>query len=174
MQEGPVRAALLLLFVSIGCELPGGAPPPESTSSRAADYRSESVEQGLDEALRAAQTRGFSAEDDTYRGFVLEGSVEVREVTMAAGSCYAMLGAGSTGVRRLDLTLYLADGSEAARGEGHGRVGALLYCPVHAGTYYVAVRAAAGTGLYGLRLAHGPTGLDVTAADLVPEAAEER
>jgi hypothetical protein len=141
----------------------------ESTEApRAAEYRSETVDEGLDTTLRAAQTRGFSPDEDVFRGFVVEGGVQVHEISLVAGSCYALLAAGSTGLREVDLALFLADGTEGARDATSGRSAALLYCPVHAGTYYVTLRASAGSGLYGIRVAHGPTGLDVTAADLLP------
>ncbi len=168
------RSSSLALALALGCSLEPDTASVQAEPPPAAEYRSESVEQGLDTTLRAAQTRGFSPDERTFRGFLLEGSVEVREVTLAAGSCYAVLAAGSTGLRELDLTLFLADGTEGARDGATGRTGALLYCPVHAGTYYVTVRASAGSGLYGVRIAHGPTGLDVTAADLLPIPPAER
>lgn len=157
------------------CTLGDDASTESTDAVHAAEYRSASVDEGLDRALRAAQTRGFSPEgDDIFRGFALEGSVQVDEVTLGAGSCYAVLAAGSTGVRELDLALFLADGTEGARDATTGRTAALLYCPVHAGTYYLTLRASAGSGLFGVRVAHGPTGLDVTAADLLPPVPSER
>jgi hypothetical protein len=171
-----VRSALLVLASGLAlasCTLEGDAPSAEERAP-ASEYRSASVDEGLDRALRAAQTRGFSPDEDVFRGFVLEGSVEVHEVTLQAGSCYAVLAAGSTGLRELDVALYLADGTEGTRDGASGRTAALLYCPVHAGTYYVTVRASAGSGLFGVRVAHGPTGLDVTAAELLPEAPAAR
>ncbi len=98
----------------------------------------------------------------------------MHEILLSAGSCYAVLAAGSSGLREIDLALYLADGTEGARDATSGRTTALLYCPVHAGTYYVTLRASAGSGLYGVRVVHGPTGLDVTAADLLPAVPSER
>lgn len=159
--------AILALVSLSACTL-DAAEGGSGEAPRAEEFRSSTVDQGLDATLRAAQTRGFSPEDDVFRGFVVEGSVAVHEVTLAAGSCYAVLAAASTGVRELDLTLFLADGTEGARDATTGRTTAALYCPVHAGTYYVTVRASAGSGLYGVRVAHGPTGLDVTASDLIP------
>lgn len=170
-----MRAFLLAssFFALAGCTL-GDDPPTTEARAPASEYRSASVDEGLDRALRAAQTRGFSPDEDVFRGFVLEGSVDVHEVTLAAGSCYAVLAAGSTGLRELDLALYLADGTEGARDTATGNTAALLYCPVHAGTYYVTLRASAGSGLFGVRVAHGPTGLDVTAAELLPETPATR
>lgn len=164
-----VVVAVLLSACSLGQD-----EAASTEEHHAAEYRSESVDEGLDATLRAAQTRGFSPEDDVFRGFVLEGSVGVHEITLAAGSCYAVLAAGSTGLREIDVALFLADGTEGARDATTGRTTALLYCPVHAGTYYVTVQASAGSGLFGVRIAHGPTGLDVTAADLLPAPPSER
>jgi hypothetical protein len=148
--------------------------PVEPSAPPAAAYRSETVDEGLGAVLRAVRTRGFSPEDTTYRGFVLDGSVAVHEVDLAAGSCYAVLAAGSTGLREIDLALYLSDGTEGTHAETVGARGALVYCPVHAGTYYLTLRASEGSGLYGARLARGPTGLDVTAADLLSTSSSER
>jgi hypothetical protein len=162
-----VRLALLALALSAGCTLADDAPPPTETP-RAAEYRSESVDAGLDALLRSAQTRGFSPEDATYRGFVVEGAASSVEVTLASGSCYALLAAGSEGLREVQLSLFHGDGTEAAQDEARGRAAALVFCPVHTGVHYAAVRASAGSGLFGLRVARGPTGLDVAAADLLP------
>lgn len=163
----------LVLVVACSCTW-GDDAPAEPEAPRAAEFRSGSVDQGLDATLRAAQTRGFSPEADLFRGFLPEGSVAVHEILLSAGSCYAVLAAGSSGLREIDLALYLADGTEGARDATSGRTTALLYCPVHAGTYYVTLRASAGSGLYGVRVVHGPTGLDVTAADLLPAVPSER
>jgi hypothetical protein len=164
----------VVALAMLGCTLGETDASESSEPSPAIEYRSETVDEGLDATLRAAQTRGFSPDEDAFRGFVVEGSVQVHEVSLSAGSCYAVLAAGSTGLREVDLALFLADGSEGARDTTTGRSAALLYCPVHAGTYYVTVRASAGSGLYGIRVAHGPTGLDVTAADLLPSAPSTR
>lgn len=173
MREGRYRGfvrgrfGFFVLALVSGCSGFGESPSGED-SLPAAEYRSASVDEGLDATLRAAQTRGFSPDGDVTRGFLLEGSVDVHEVALAAGSCYAVLAAGSTGLREIDLALYLADGSEGARDGATGRSAALLYCPVHGGTYYLTLRASAGNGLFGVRVANGPTGLDVTATDLLP------
>lgn len=169
-----MRALLVASSIAVFSACTLGEDPSTEERATASEYRSASVDEGLDRALRAAQTRGFSPDEDVFRGFVLEGSVDVHEVTLAAGSCYAVLAAGSTGLRELDLALYLADGTEGARDTATGNAAALLYCPVHAGTYYVTLRASAGSGLFGVRVAHGPTGLDVTAAELLPEAPASR
>lgn len=169
-----MRARLLVCSVLLAEACTFGDDPATEEASRASEYRSASVDEGLDRALRAAQTRGFSPDEEVFRGFALEGSVEVHEVTLASGSCYAVLAAGSTGLREIDLALYLADGTEGARDAATGRAAALLYCPVHTGTYYVTLRASAGNGLFGARVVHGPTGLDVTAAELLPEAPAPR
>lgn len=167
-------APLALALALAGCGT--GAPPDETASEAppAASFRSASVDEALEGMRRAAQTRGFSPEGEPQRGFVLEGSIEVRELSFVAGSCYALLAAGSTGLREIDVALYLADGTEAERDGATGRTAALVYCPVHAGTYYVTVHASAGNGLFAVRVVRGPTGLDVTATDLLPAAQGER
>ena len=147
---------------------------PASESAPAASFRSASVDEALEGMRRAAQTRGFSPDGEPQRGFVLEGSVEVRELSLVAGSCYAVLAAGSTGLREIDVALFLADGTEGERDDATGRTAALVYCPVHAGSYYVTIHASAGNGLFAVRLVRGPTGLDVTASDLLPSPPSER
>lgn len=164
----------MALVALAGC---GTAEPTTDVAAEdppASSFRSVSVDEALDGMRRAAQTRGFSPDGEPQRGFVLEGSVEVRAFSLVAGSCYAVLAAGSAGLREIDVALYLADGTEGGRDGATGRTAALVYCPVHAGTYYVTVHASAGNGLFAVRLTRGPTGLDVTAADLLPTAQGER
>ena len=169
-----VRALAALVFSLLASACTSEASSTEITSPPAAEYRSASVDEGLDAILRAARTRGFSPDDAVFRGFALEGTVAVHEVSLASGSCYAVLAAGSSGLRALDVALFLSDGTEGAHGESTGGRAALVFCAVHAGPHYVTVRAREGSGLYGARVARGPTGLDVTASELLPAAPSER
>jgi hypothetical protein len=161
-----------LSFLAIACA-PADEPAavvPERVP--AGEYRSASVDSSLDLAMRAAQTRGYSADGVPFRGFAVEQSTAVDELSLESGSCYALVAAASGGVRDLDLALFDADGSEAARDLTSGASAALVFCPVTSGTYYGVVRATAGSGLFGVRLFRGPTGLDVSPEDLVLPPAE--
>jgi len=169
-----VRALVHVVVGLLALACTSEPAPAETTSPPAAEYRSASVDEGLDVILRAVRTRGFTPDDAVFRGFVLEGSVEAREVSLTAGSCYVVLAAGSSGLRGIDLALYLSDGTEGAHGDTSGGRAALVFCPVHAGAHYVTVRAREGSGLFGARVARGPTGLDVTAAELLPAPPSER
>ncbi len=80
---------------------------------------------------------------------------------MHGGSCYLVVAAATDALRELDLRLFDSDGGEVAQDAQRGPGAALLYCPPHSGTYYVAALATQGTGLFGVRRFVGPTGLDV-------------
>jgi hypothetical protein len=162
-------AALSALLPACG-EEPSAPIEPEPV--HAAAYRSDSVDAALDVAILAARTRGYSAEGVPFRGFAVEQSTTVEEISLENGSCYALVAAASGGVRELDLALFDADGIEAARDVTSGPSAALVFCPVVTGTYYGVVRATEGSGLFGVRSFRGPTGLDVSPQDLVLPAVE--
>ncbi len=155
-----------LAAFGLGCAEPEpAAVEPELVS--AADYRSGTVDTALEAAMRAARTRGYSATGVPFRGFAVEQAASVEELTLERGSCYALISAASGGVRNLDLELFDADGREAAHDVTSGPSSALVFCPVASGTFYAVVRATAGSGLFGVRLFRGPTGLDVSPSDLI-------
>jgi hypothetical protein len=158
--------------LALACGEPTEPTAIEPEVAPAAAYRSAAVDGALDAAMRAARTRGYSAEGVPFRGFAVEQSTAVDELSLESGSCYALVATASGGVRDLDLALFDADGSEAARDTTSGSSAALTFCPVTSGTYYGIVRATVGSGLFGVRLFRGPTGLDVSPQDLVLPPAE--
>jgi hypothetical protein len=161
------RIALgLALAVAIGCgddeEIdagPGGPAP-------AAEFRSARVDAMLEAASRVARTRGFSSEGEQggpvwgeWRGFLVEQGSDVRPFAMHTGSCYVVVGVASSALRELDLRVFGADGTEVARDAESGSVAVVRLCPAQNGSYYVAARASAGSGLFAVRGFRGPTGL---------------
>jgi hypothetical protein len=165
-----VALALAGCAALAGCEDVEAAQrePPR----RAADFRSESVDEALEQADRKVRTRGFGPQGKAERGFLVDRDSAVVDAAMRAGNCYIVLGASSSALRELDLRVYDADGAEVARDDQTGGHAAVEFCPAQSGTYYVAARAAAGSGLYALRRYQGPTGLDVRIDDLFEEPVE--
>jgi hypothetical protein len=169
----------VLTAIAVQCSAPdapdGGAPP------RADEFRSARVEQIVEEASRVVRTRGFAGEGEEWRGFLVEQATDVRSLGMRTGSCYVVVGAGSSALRELELRIFDGDGAEVAREAEPGSVAALHFCPAQNGTYFLAARAPAGSGLFAIRGFRGPTGLafrvedvlravgSVAAPDRVPE-----
>lgn len=139
-----------------------GAPP-----ARAVDFRSPRVEVTLEAASRLVRTRGFASERDPWRGFLLEQASEVHPMPMRTGNCYVVIGVGSTAMRELELRVFDTDGAEVARDGEHGPIAALRFCPAQNGTYYVASRASAGSGIYAARDFRGPAGLAFPLEDVL-------
>ena len=137
--------------------------------SRADEFRSSRVEEAVEAASEVVQTRGFATMDDAWRGFLVEQSVEVRERAMRSGTCYVVLAAGSSAVRELNVGVFDSDGGEVVQDATDGPRAALRFCPAQSGTYYLTVRATAGSGLVELRTFRGPTGLDIRVDDLFRE-----
>lgn len=148
-----------------GCD--DGAEAAEAPAvKRAADFRSEGVDEALDAAGRVVRTRGFARDGEPWRGFLVHQDSEVNDASMRAGTCYVVAGAASSALRELDLRVFDSDGAEVAQDALTGGRAALEYCPAQSGTYYVAARAVAGSGLFGVRRFQGPSGLDVRVDDL--------
>jgi hypothetical protein len=139
-----------------------GTPAP-----RALEFRSPRVEATLEAASRLVRTRGFASERDPWRGFLLEQASDVRSVSMRTGNCYVIIGVGSTALRELELRMFDSDGAEVARDGEHGPIAAVRFCPAQNGTYFVASRASAGSGLYAARDFRGPTGLAFPLEDVL-------
>ena len=170
----------MLALVLANCGQPSEADAPETTdeTARAADYQSTRVEEAIVSASDVVQTRGFAALGEEWRGFLVDHDSNVREQPMRAGTCYLVLGAASAAMRELDLRVFDSDGGQVVQDGTTGPTAALRFCPSQSGTYYIAVRASAGSGLYEVRTFRGPTGLDVRIDDLfrevaVPETARE-
>lgn len=139
-----------------------GVPAPSAD-----EFRSPRVDATLESASRVIRTRGFTPDGEVARGFLLEQATEVSSVPMRAGSCYVALAVGSAALRELDLRVFDADGAEVARDAEQGSLAALRFCPAQNGAYFVAVRAAAGSGLYAARAFRGPTGLSFRVDDVL-------
>lgn len=168
------RCLPFLVLGALACDVgaSGEAVTPDG-EPRAAEYRSARVEEAVDAASEVVQTRGFSTLDDDIRGFLVEHAADVREKPMRSGTCYVVLAAATSAVRELDVRIYDSDGVEAVRDGSEGARAALRFCPAQSGTYYVTVRASAGSGLYEVRTFRGPTGLDIRTDDLFREAPTE-
>lgn len=165
----------MLLVVPLGCEEPAEpAPEPEpEPGARASEFRSAPVDEVLEAAAQRVRTRGFSAEGDDWRGFVVQRETEVADLPMRAGTCYVVVGVGSEALRELDLLLFDSDGAEVARDGQTGPRVAVHYCPPQSGTHYLGVRATTGNGLFAVRRFEGPTGLDVRIDELFAHAAAQ-
>lgn len=145
------------------------ADEPAQAQGWAKRFVSDRVDAVLDAGERVLRTRGFEDEGGQWRGFLVAHGSEVRTATMHSGACYAISAAGSTALEELDLRVFDGDGGEVARDRMTGSEAALHYCPPQSGTFYVAVRAADGSGLFGVRRYTGPTGLGVRLDDLFAE-----
>ncbi|MGF1466032.1 MAG: hypothetical protein ACFCGT_07845 [Sandaracinaceae bacterium] len=154
------------LLLAGACADPPPPEPPEETPRAALDFFSPRLSGAMDDATELVRTRGFTPTGDERRGFLVEQTGSVHEVPMRSGSCDVVLAAASVGVRELDLALYDHDGTAVATDATDGRTAALRYCPSRSGTYYLALRATVGSGLFALRAFRGPTGLEVPTDDL--------
>lgn len=159
---------------------PSAAPAPseddEGAPRSAAEFRSSRVQAAMDAASALVRTRGFAVMGDEWRGFLVERSSEVREMPMRSGTCYVGLAAASAGMREMSLRIFDSDGGEVASDATSGPLAALRFCPSESGTYYVAVSASSGSGLFEVRTFRGPTGLEIRMDDVFREVArpEER
>ena len=168
-----MRALLAIAAVvgALGCDQAAPVDPalaPEEPA-RARDYRSPRVTQAVEAASEVVRTRGFAAEGEPSRGFLVDRAAEVSEQAMRTGTCYVLLAAGSAEIRELDVRVFDSDGGEVVQDANTGSRSALRFCPSQSGTYFVAVQASAGSGLYELRRFRGPTGLEIRIDDLFRE-----
>lgn len=159
------------LGVSLACDEGASASPPPPAPPHAADFRSAGVDAALDAAGQVLRTRGFARDGEAWRGFVVGQSAQVSDVAMSAGTCHVVVAAGSSALRELDVHVFDADGSNLAQDASTGGRAVVRFCPSQSGTYYVAVRATAGSGLFGAVRYTGPTGLDIRLDDVFPAAA---
>jgi hypothetical protein len=148
---------------------PAHGRPAVREAPRAAELRSSAVQAALLEAGRVLRTRGFAPVGDEQRGFVVSRGSLVQTAPLRSGSCYVAVGAGSTAVASLELTLHDSEGTPVAEApRSSGARPALRFCPPQSGTFYLAARAAIGSGIVGLRMFEGPGGLEVRVDDLFP------
>lgn len=162
---------LLGLAAAAGAAACDASPASGKTSAReaprAAELRSAPVRAAIDTAARALRTRGYSPSGEERRGFVVERASLVDELQMQSGSCYVAIGAASVALTGLELALHDSDGAPVALDEGGTDARpSLRFCPPHSGTYYLAARSVAGSGIVALRVFEGPSGLDVRVDDL--------
>lgn len=164
-------ASAAVLVVSLpgllGCEdVEDARTEPSTPARRASEFRSERVERALDDASEVVRTRGFAADGDERRAFLVRHDTDVSELSMRTGTCYVIVASGSSALRDLDLRIFDSEGAEVAQDGRVGGSAAVQYCPSQAGSYYVAVRAASGSGLFAMRRFVGPTGLEIRLDDL--------
>ena len=166
------RSVMLLAVLALcGCDSTESvADLVEPEPVRAADFQSTRVAQAVEAASGVVQTRGFATRNDAVRGFLVEHTADVREKSMHSGTCYVALAAASAAMRELDLRIYDSEGADVVSDSDDGPTAALRFCPTQTGTYYVTVRASAGSGLYEVRTFEGPTGLDIRTDDLFRDA----
>jgi hypothetical protein len=139
----------------------------DEVAPAAGAFRSVAVEESAAAATRTLRTRGYEEVGEPRRAFLVEGAALTLETSLRSGSCYVALLASSDALTAATLTLHEGDGAAVARSSGvpSGDV-ALRFCPAHTGTYYLGVRADAGSGLVHVALLSGPSGLDVRLDDL--------
>ncbi|HJL17273.1 MAG TPA: hypothetical protein RMH99_16520 [Sandaracinaceae bacterium LLY-WYZ-13_1] len=168
--------SLCIAILLLGCGQPSEAEAPEGSPDeppRAAEFRSSRVQQAVEAASDIVLTRGFASTGESWRGFLVDHDSDVRETPMRAGTCYLVLGAASSAMRELNLRVFDSDGGEIVQDGTDGSMAALRFCPSQSGTYYVAVHASAGSGLFEVRTFRGPTGLDIRIDDLFREVAPQ-
>lgn len=158
------RVFALAALGLLACE-PEAPPPVEPPP--ADEFRSERVAANLEQLSRAATTRGFVHESSEVRGFLVEGVHRVDGVSLRSGSCYLVVVTATPSVRELELVLFDGDGAEISRDHAQGPHAVLEHCPTSSGTYFAALRATAGHGLFAEATFRGPTGLPVHASDLL-------
>jgi len=170
---------LCVAVAAASCSDNGAAAAPAAERvAPAAEFRSRRVDGALDDASALLRTRGLARDGGDWRGFLVDTGSQTSEVSMRSGTCYVLIGAASSALRELDLRVFDSDGGEVARDANAGRRAGLRFCPAQSGTYYVAARAAIGSGLFAVRRFKGPTGLGVRVDDVFrgaePEAAAPR
>jgi hypothetical protein len=163
-----VAAAVAFLAMSAASDCGAEEPTaPPDVPAAAGAFRSVAVETAARAAVRVLRTRGYEELGDPHRGFLVEGATLTLEAALRSDSCYVALLTSSEALIAATLTLHDSEGTAVARSGGvpAGDV-ALRLCPTHSGTYYLGVRADAGSGLVRVDLLSGPTGLDVRLDDL--------
>lgn len=165
-------ALLVVLIVALApaCDdVSGNKEPGAAATDRAKDFHSKPVDEALDGAADRVRTRGFTRDGEDWRGFVVQHETEIVELSLQSGTCYVVIGVGSSALKELDLRVFDSDGAEVAQDGQTGGRAAVQYCPPQSGTHYLGVRATVGNGLFAVRRFRGPTGLDVHADELFPK-----
>jgi hypothetical protein len=164
----PAMMGVLWLVTLAACDAtPARGRPAAREAPRAAELRSGAVQAAFLAAGRALRTRGFAPIGDEQRGFVVSRASVVHAAPLRSGRCYVAVGAGSAAIAALELTLHDSEGASVAEApRTAGARSALRYCPPQSGTFYLAARAASGSGIVALRVFEGPGGLEVRVDDL--------
>lgn len=155
------RLASFGLVLALGCPEAPEAPAP---TPRAEAFRSAAVDEAFGEVTDALEQRGFRAEGEPFRGFLVEHGGEVHELRARGDGCYVLAASSSAALRELSLRVHDAEGAEVARSEAG--VSALRWCPSRSGTYYLALDAR-GAGLYAVGAFRGPSGVSFALDELV-------
>ena len=107
-------------------------------------------------ARHAATGEGRVAVTDLIAGQLRTSEAVDHEVSVEAGQCYVVLGAGAPSVAELDLIVRDALGSELARDAEHDAFPRVRFCPLTSARVKVNVRMYRGYGPYGLQVFGGP------------------
>jgi len=165
--------ALWLASLAACDATPARGRPAVQEAPRAVELRSSAVQTALLAAGRALRTRGFAPLGDEQRGFVVSRASIVHAAPLRSGRCYVAVGAGSVAIAALELTLHDSEGASVAEApRAVGARSALRFCPPQSGTFYLAARAASGSGIVALRFFEGPGGLEVRVDDLFAAGAD--
>lgn len=163
-----------LLFGSLCALLVAGCPPaaedPDAGGGGALDAPvvPRGVELALDAAERTLRTRGLTRRAGQPSGFLLERRAQVATLPIRAGRCYTFVAAASPGIEDLDVLVFDAEGAQVAYDTARSGHAATRLCPPQTGTYYVAVRAAVGNGVFALRWFEGASGTGGALDDVWP------
>lgn len=164
-----LAALLLSLGLGAGCDGArerGGEGAHQVQPAPAARYESSRLRATVEAAGDVISTRGFSAEGMDFKGFLVAHTSSVQDLSLHAGACYVVVAAGSAALREIDMRLFDGDGTEVAADSLVGARAAVHFCPSQNGRYYLALRAAAGNGLFAVRQFKGPSGIAVRIDDL--------
>jgi hypothetical protein len=104
------------------------------------------VQRKLDVVVTALASKGYDCRD-SYRGKWLgQGDYFVYETTLLAGNSYALIGAGDSGVRDLDIVLYDENAGLIDRDKKADALPIVEVTPRWTGTFYVKVEMHSGSG----------------------------
>lgn len=106
----------------------------------------------------ALAAMGLSQSGSISEGSLPEGAEARVTTSLTAGTCYTILGLGTSGASNVDVVVLDASGNEVAHDTSADSHAAVQYCPTYAGDYTVAVRMVRGSGGYILSSWSGGSG----------------